>query len=105
MSRIRWVGLASGVISPSIPVDAQNELTRASNWHVFVSGTAGGATVTLGYSPDTIDTSDANSTWFTPTALTAMAIGDTFFLARPRKYRVTVNGGNGTTSLTVEVRA
>lgn len=105
MSRIRWTGVAQSTTTASKPVDAENERTRASAWHAFVSGTLGGATVTVGYSPDTVDTSDANSTWFTPTALTTIGAVDVFFSARPRKFRVTTNGGNGTTSVTVEIRA
>lgn len=108
MSRIRWTGLLTASTSKSIPVDSQNELTRQANWHLFISGVLGTsslATVQLEYSPDTIDTSDANSTWFAPTPLGSLGLGDTFFQARPRKFRVIVSGGDGGTSITVEVRA
>lgn len=105
MSRIIWSNVAQSTTTPSILVDSQNELTRNPAWHVFISGTLGGATVTLEYTNATQDVSDANATWFAPTALSGMSLGDTFFWARPRKFRVIINGGNGTTSINVEVRA
>ena len=105
MSRIIWSNVAQSTTTASILVDSQNELTRNPAWHVFVSGTLNGATVSLEYTPATQDVSDANATWFLPTALTAMSLGDTFFWARPRKFRVIINGGGASTSVTVEVRA
>lgn len=105
MSRIIWKGVLQSATSASIPVDAENERSRASGWHAFVSGTFGGTSLQISYSPDTMDTSDANSTWYAPTALVFTAGGDTFFLARPRKFRVATTGGNGTTSVNVEIRA
>lgn len=105
MSRLIWKSVAQTVTKASIAVDAENERTRANSWHAFVSGTFGGATLQISYSPDTIDTSDANSTWFAPVALAFTSGGDTFFQARPRKFRVATTGGNGTTSVNVEIRA
>lgn len=105
MSRILWKSVAQGVTTASIPVDAENERTRASAWHAFVSGTFNGTSVQVEYSPDTIDTPDANSTWYAPTALVFAAVGDTFFQARPRKFRLVLTGGGVSTSVNVEVRA
>jgi len=105
MSRIRWVGIAENITTVSIPVDAESERVRQSTWHAFISGTLAGATVQIEYSPDTVDISDANSIWYSPTILQVTSTGDQFFWARPRKFRVFVNGGGLTTSVTVEIRA
>jgi hypothetical protein len=105
MSRLLWKGVLQNATSASIRVDDQNELTRNPAWHAFVSGTFGGTSLQISYSPDTQDTTDANSTWYAPTALVFTAGGDTFFWARPRKFRVATTGGNGTTSVNVEIRA
>lgn len=105
MARIRWTGITSGQTKTSIPVDAENERTRASAWHAFVSGTFGGTSVAIQYSPDSVDTTDANSTWYAPLSLVFTSGGDTFFWARPRKFRVVLTGGDGTTSVNVEIRA
>ena len=105
MSRLIWKGVLQGATSPSIVVDAQNELTRNPSWHAFVSGTFGGTSCQIQYAPDPIEVNDTNSTWFAPTALVFTSGGDTYFLARPRKFRVVNTGGNGTTSVNVEIRA
>src|ERR1022692_2546177 len=101
MARLRWVGILQGVTTPSIAVDAQNEQTRAPGWHAFVSGVFNGTSIQIEYSPDTLDVSDALSTWYGPTALAFTAGGDTFFWARPRKFRLVLTGGGGTTAVNV----
>lgn len=101
-SRLLFTGVTQGVTTASKWLNASD--TDVINWHAFVSGTFGGASLQLQYSPDTTDTSDANSTWYAPVSLLLTSGGDTYFQAKPRKWRVVVTGGNGTTSLNVEVR-
>lgn len=104
MSRIRWTGLAQSSTSASIRTDGTSELNREHNWHVFVSGTFGGATVQIQYTPDLQEIADGSATWYAPGVLSFGSGGDTFFQAKPRKFRVAITGGDGTTSITVEIR-
>jgi hypothetical protein len=105
--RMYWTGIlnTSGNL-PSIPVDDESMRIRETAWHAYVSGTPGASLqLQIAYSPDTPDTPDASSRWFAPTALLFGTIGDTYFTAKFRKARPeVVSGGDGTTSLTVEIR-
>ena len=97
--------VGTAATSASIAVDDQSLLVREYNWHAFVSwaGTAP-TSVQVEYTPALYDVTDANATWFAPLALKFTAQGDTYFQAKPRKFRVIVAGGDGTTAVTVEIR-
>jgi hypothetical protein len=105
MSRIRWTGVAHDTTPSSIRVDDQSMLIREFCWHAFVSWTGTAPTsVQVEYCADTPDVVDGSATWFAPTALLFTAQGDTYFQAKPRRFRIVVTGGDGTTSVTVEIR-
>jgi hypothetical protein len=105
MSRILWPTVAENSTSASIPVDDESIRLRVDSWHAFISGTPGAAaTVELQYSPDLPGVPDGNSIWYAPTLLQFTTTGDAFFWAKPRKFRVVVAGGDGSTNLSVEVR-
>jgi len=109
--RLRWTGLPQSHTSASIVLsEASTDATflnvahplDEADRHVFIWGTLGGATLQIEYTPD-VGADDA-STWFAPTALNFTAPGDTFFKARPAKFRIVVTGGDGTTDINVEIR-
>lgn len=86
-------------------IDDEAVRIRQWAWHAFVSWTGTAPTsVQIQYAPVNADTNDASTTWFAPTALLFSAQGDTYFEAKPRKFRVAVAGGDGTTVVTVEIR-
>lgn len=104
--RIYWSGVAENATTASIPIDDESMRIREWAWHAFVSlsGTAP-TSVQIAYSPDSPDVADGSSRWFAPSALLISGgAGDTYFTAKFRKIRAEVNGGDGTTSLTIEVR-
>lgn len=103
---IKWTGVTEGVTTASILIDDTSVMRREWAWHAFVSGTFGGSAsaVQLEYSPDLPGTPDGSSTWYAPTALLFTAAGDTYFQAKPRKFRLVLTGGDGTTSVNVWVQ-
>jgi hypothetical protein len=106
MSRLRWTGLLTASTSPSIRVDDESLRIREYSWHAFVTGTFGGSTpvVKVEYTNDLPDVADNVATWFAPTVLQFTAAGDSFFQAKPRRFRVVITGGDGTTLINVEIR-
>ena len=105
MSRIRLAADASATTPASNRVDDQSMLIREFAWHAFVSWTGTAPTsVQVSYTPDTPDVIDASAEWFSPTALLFTTQGDTYFQAKPRRFRIVVAGGDGTTAVTVEIR-
>lgn len=103
--RLYWTGQAAGTTA-SIMVDDESMRIREFSWHAFVSYTGTAPTsVQIQYASINQDTVDGSTTWFAPTALLFNPPqGDTFFQAKPRKFRIVVVGGDGTTNVTVEIR-
>lgn len=82
---------ADAVASSVAPADA-GSLNQQSAWHAYLSGTFGGGTVQITYSPDPPSVSDAASRWFAPAALGFTGGGDVWFQARFQKIRVSMTG-------------
>jgi hypothetical protein len=103
--RLYWYAVAENTTTASIMVDDESMRLREYSWHAFVSwtGTAP-SNVQVEYAPVNADTADGSTVWFAPTALLFTAQGDVFFQAKPRKFRVIVTGGDGTTAVNVDVR-
>lgn len=88
---------AAGTTASYVPTDPGNHW-QAHDWTVYLSGTFGGATVTLDYSPDSSNVPDSSSRWFTSTSLTFTTAASLWFQLRFRKVRVLWSGGDGTTT-------
>ena len=71
-------------------------------WHAYASGTFGGGTVTIWYSPDGKYVADGSSRWFQSQALQFSAAGDGWFQARFRKLKF-ILVGSSSPALTIEV--
>lgn len=103
---MQWTITGAGPTnSASIRVTDPGSRWQYPGWHLYATGTFGANTpsVQLQLSPDDAFTTDANSRWASPAALKLSAPGDQFFQARFRKVRVNFTGGDGTTSILVEV--
>ena len=103
---MNWTGLLQNSVSPSILTDDTSDRLREWNYHAFVSGTfgAGPPTVQIQYSPDYQGVPDGLSRWFAPAGLSCTSQSDILFQAKPRKFRVVITGGDGTTSVNVSIR-
>lgn len=92
---------ADAVATSVGPADAISP-NQQTAWHAYLSGTFGGGTVQITYSPDPPSVPDAASRWFAPTALAFTGGGDVWFQARFQKLRVSMTGST-TPAVTVEV--
>lgn len=90
--------------SASLPISGPSDPWVTPAFHAYASGTFGsGGAMQIQYSPDTVNVADGASRWFAPTALAFTASGDTWFQVRAKKIRVTLAGGDASTSLTLEI--
>jgi hypothetical protein len=88
---MQWIFAADAVQSSVAPADAGSP-NQQSAWHAYLSGTFGGGTVQISYSPDPPSVPDATSRWFAPSPLAFTGGGDVWFQSRFRKIRVSMTG-------------
>ena len=90
-------------VGPFYPTDPGNHWQKQA-WHAYISGTFGGMSVQLEYTPDNELTADASSRWFSPTILSWTTQSDQWFEARARGFRFIGSGATaGTASVIVEI--
>lgn len=105
---MKWSFTTATTSASKVPSDPGNQW-QAKAWHLYISGTTGGAagTVQIQYSPDGPEVTDAGSRWFAPAVLGNAGTGsipyDAWFQARFRKIRAVTTGGDGSMNLVVEI--
>lgn len=76
---------------------------QKQDWHLYLSGTFGGATVQVSYSPDPDYVTPANARWFGPASLSQTAAGDTWFEARFRGLQFVITNSSTLTNIVAEI--
>jgi len=114
---MKWTFTSAGpTTTASYATSDPGSRWQSPSWHAYIlgldfkSGGSGGTgtfgaagQVQIQLSPDGIEVPDANSRWTSPLNLKFTAAGDVFFQAKFRKARAVFTGGDGTTSLSVEI--
>lgn len=89
----------------SIRVTDPGSHWQTQSWQIYASGTLGASgSIAIQVSPDMAELPDASSRWFALLASPITTVPTTQWIqARFRKVRFNFTGGDGTTSVTVEI--